>query len=313
MATSDHADRSADDGELSNRINRCPECDGHVVNGGGETTCRNCGLVLEEDQIDTGPEWWPNQTHDSRERTGAPLTSTRHDRGLSTEIGLWTDANGTLLSGRKRRQMDRLRREHSRGKWRSKAERNLAHGLAETRRISSVLELPRSIQEQACVLFRRASKRDLLRGRSIEAIAAASVHAACRCNGLPRSIHELIDVGTIDRSAVENAYRVLNRELGIQAAPPEPRKYVVRIASELELSDGTRLRAEDLAKRAVEEGIGIGCHPAGLAAGCIYAIAQSRCERATQKDLASCAGVTPTTVRARCEELRPLLGEIDSS
>jgi len=58
----------------------------------------DCGLVIDEQRIDHGPEW---RTHDQdqRKRTGAPLTAARHDRGLSTEIGRGKDANGNNLSG----------------------------------------------------------------------------------------------------------------------------------------------------------------------------------------------------------------------
>ena len=76
-----------------------------------------------------------------------------------------------------------MRREQTRGRWRSKAERNLAHGLGEVRRLASALELSDSVRDQACQLFRSAQKEDLCRGRSIEAIAVASIYGACRCNG----------------------------------------------------------------------------------------------------------------------------------
>jgi len=79
---------------------------------------------------------------------GAPLTAARHDRGLSTEIGRGKDANGNRLSGRKRQQVSRMRREQSRGRFQSKAERNLAHGLGEVRRIASTLELSESVRDQ---------------------------------------------------------------------------------------------------------------------------------------------------------------------
>jgi len=46
-----------------------------------------------------------------------------------------------------------MRREQTRGRWRSKAERNLAHGLGEVRRLASSLELADSVRDQACQLF----------------------------------------------------------------------------------------------------------------------------------------------------------------
>jgi len=99
--------------------NQCPECDGRVTTNAVETVCEGCGLVIDEQRIDHGPEW---RTFDEDEckRTGAPLTATRHDRGLSTEIGRGKDANGNALSGRKRRQVARMRREQTRGRFQSK-------------------------------------------------------------------------------------------------------------------------------------------------------------------------------------------------
>lgn len=138
--------------------NQCPECEGWVTTNSVETVCEDCGLIIEEAKIDHGPEWGAYDD-DECERTGAPLTAARHDRGLSTEIGRGTDANGNELSGQKRRRLARMRREHSRGRRRSKAERNLAHGLGEVRRLASALELPDTVRDQACQLFRRPSTR----------------------------------------------------------------------------------------------------------------------------------------------------------
>jgi len=53
-----------------------------------------------------------------------------------------------------------MRREQTRGRWRSKAERNLAHGLGEVRRLASSLELADSVRDQACQLFRSAQNED---------------------------------------------------------------------------------------------------------------------------------------------------------
>jgi len=134
--------------------NQCPpECDGRVTTNSVKTVCEDCGLVIEESRIDQGPEWRAYD-EDQRKRTGAPLTAARHDRGLSTEIGRWKDANGNELSGQKRQRLSRMRQEQNRGRFQSKAERNLAHGLGEVRRMASALELSDSVRDQACQLFR---------------------------------------------------------------------------------------------------------------------------------------------------------------
>ncbi|MFB6207119.1 MAG: TFIIB-type zinc ribbon-containing protein, partial [Haloglomus sp.] len=37
----------------------CPECGGDLATDTehGETVCQDCGLVVDEDEIDRGPEW----------------------------------------------------------------------------------------------------------------------------------------------------------------------------------------------------------------------------------------------------------------
>lgn len=104
MATSDHADRPGAEGEQRDSTSGCPECGGSIQSTTVETISTNCGLVLDEHRIDNGPDWRSfEDTETNPERTGAPLTPSRHDRGLSTVIGRATDANGNSLSARKRR------------------------------------------------------------------------------------------------------------------------------------------------------------------------------------------------------------------
>lgn len=287
----------------------CPECGGTVHTSTIETACEACGLVLSEHPIDHGPEWRSfDDERPGRERTGPPLTPTRHDRGLSSEIGFdRTDANGTALSGRKRRQLGRLRREHRRGRWASKAEQNLAHGFSEVRRIVGVLDLLESLRDQACRLYRTAASEDLIRGRSIEAMAAASVYAACRCVGLPRTLDEVSAPSVVALERVQNAYTVLNRELELPTVPVGPLEYVPRVTSTLGLSAATHQRAAVLAKLAVRSGVANGCNPAGVAAGCVYQAAQEQDERVTQTALADATEVTPMTVRARWKDILTVL------
>jgi len=100
MATRDIYETGFDeDVQTNSSTNPCPECDGRVTTNAIETICEDCGLVIDEQRIDHGPEW---RTHDQdqRKRTGAPLTAARHDRGLSTEIGRGKDANGNNPLGK---------------------------------------------------------------------------------------------------------------------------------------------------------------------------------------------------------------------
>jgi len=307
MATSDSYDHRFDEDVPSGSTTGCPDCGGRVRTNSIETVCEDCGLVLHEEPIDHGPEW--RSFEDDRtnpERTGAPLTPTRHDRGISTEIGRKTDGKGNDLSGSKRRQLGRFRREHSRARFRSKSERNLAHGLSEVSRIVSALDMSDVIDDQACDLFRSAQSEDLFHGRSIEAMAAGSVYAACRCNRLPWTLEEVSAVSRVNKERVENAYRALNRELGLPTVPPSPQQYVPRLASELGISQEVRQEAERLAKKAENHRLANGRNPIGVAAGCLYEAIQRGDESVTQCELGECADVSPNTVRDRWQELQRL-------
>lgn len=314
MPARDIYERTFDeDGTDSANSSDCPDCSGPVHTTGIETICGDCGLIIEDHPIDRGPEWraFDEEERRERERTGAPLTPTRHDRGLSSEIGFdRTDANGTALTGRKRRQISRLRREHRRGRWSGKAEQNLAHGLSEVRRIVGALDLSRSLRDQACQLYRTAATEGLLVGRSIEAMAAASVYAACRCTGLPRTLEEVGAVTIVTQDRVQNAYSVLNRELSLPTVPVEPSKYVPKLASMLDSSPAIQKRAVDLAQQAGACGAASGYNPAGVAAGCVYQAAREQDERITQAALADVAEITPMTVRARWKQIQRVLNDV---
>ena len=284
---------------MSTTVTQCPECNGSVKQQGVESVCSHCGLVVSEDAIDPGPEWRSFDDDDTdRARTGAPLTRSRHDRGLSTEIG-----RSTRLKGRKRRRMARLRRQHKRTQIRSKAERNRVHAFTEIDHVVNALDLPESLKERSCVLFESAQKEGLLQGRSLEGFAAAAVYATCRTASVSRTLEEVVDAARATRNELDVAYDALNRELGLPTGPIDPREYLARFASKLDLPASVERRARELAARAREEGIDNGRNPCGVAAACLYTAAQQENVPVTQERAAAVADVTPVTVRATYEAL----------
>lgn len=282
------------------RSPNCPECNGRLNAHNDETVCAECGLVVAEDRIDHGPEWRSfGDGETNPERTGAPLTRARHDRGLSTEIG-----RSTRLKGRKRRQMARLRRQHNRARISSKRERNQVYAFTEIRRLVSALSLPKRVRDHACSLVRSAQNQNIVRGRSLEGFAAASVYAACRIAGVSRTVEEVTAIARADANEQRAAYDALNRELGLPTGPINPVEYVPRFASNLDVDAAVECRARKFAVRARKEGISTGRNPSGVAAACLYTAARDSDAPLTQQETADVAGVTPVTLRNTYTDLR---------
>jgi transcription initiation factor TFIIB len=286
----------------------CPECGGQLVadDSHGETVCSDCGLVVEDDEIDRGPEWraFDAKEKDEKSRVGAPTTNMMHDKGLSTNID-WRDqdAYGNSLDSRQREKMQRLRKWNERFRTRDARERNLKQALGEIDRMASGLGLPDNVRETASVIYRRALDEDLLPGRSIEGVSTSCVYAAARQAGVPRSLDEISEVSRVEKSEVARTYRYVVRELGLEIKPADPEQYVPRFASELDLSEESEHRARSLLKNAKEQGVHSGKSPVGLAAAAVYAASLLTNEKTTQAAVSEVADISEVTIRNRYHEL----------
>lgn len=294
---------------IPSTIDKCPECGSTRLIKNferGEIVCADCGLVITEKLIDMGPEWraFTPEEKQKRSRVGSPITLTVHDKGLSTVID-WRDkdAFGKKLEPKRRIEVIRWRKWQIRTRVHSSLDRNLAQAMSELDRISSQLGLPKGIKEEAAVIYRRAVEKGLVRGRSIEAVMAASIYAACRIRGIPRTLDEIAKFTRAGRKDVARCYRLLLREVNVKVPLSDPEAFIPRIASDLDLSGTVQRRAADIVRMAKAMGITAGKDPAGLAAAAIYIASLLENERRTQKEIAHAARVTEVTVRNRYKEL----------
>ena len=290
-------------------IIKCPKCGNtHLTKdySRAELVCEKCGLVIDADLIDHGPEWraFDGEQREKKARTGSPMTYTLHDKGLSTTIG-WQnrDAYGHSIPPRNRAQLYRLRKWHTRTRISDGTERNLALALSSLDRMSSMLTLPRNIRETAAMIYRKAARQKLTRGRTIEGITAAVLYAACRQCNVPRTLEEISRVSQIKKKEVGRNYRNISRKLNLKLLPTVPQDYISRFCNQLNLSSDVQIKAVEILKKALNKELTSGRGPTGMAAASIY-IASVLCgERRTQREIADVAGVTEVTIRNRYKEL----------
>ncbi len=288
----------------------CPECGGTNFledASRGELVCAKCGLVMQEEMIDTGQEWraFDSEQMSRRARSGAPLTFTKHDKGLTTEIG---KGLGELykVPAKKRAQYYRLTKWHKR-LIKSK-DRNLSFALSELQRIVSFLNLPRPIHERIARYYEEAVNKGLVRVRSIESVVAALTYAVSREFNSPRTLDEISEASGVDKREIGRTYRYIARELQIRILPADPVTFVPRFCSMLGLSDKVQARSVEILKKAKKFDLTSGKGPTGVAAAAIYIATVLIGEKRTQREVADIVGVTEVTIRNRYKELVEKLG-----
>ncbi len=291
-------------------IQKCPECGSIHIRYDhmrGESVCEKCGAVLSESMIDFSQEWraFDEDQRSKRVRTGAALTPTKHDEGITTEIG---KGRGELfkVSSRKRAQYYRLTKWHKR-LIKSK-DRNLSFAFSELQRLISYLHLSRAIHEKVAKLYQHAVNRGLVRGRSTESIIAALLYTTCREEGAPRTLDEISKASGINRRDIGKTYRYISRKLKIRILPAKAQDYIPRFGSLLGLSERVQVRAVDILNDATTFDVTSGKGPIGVAAAALYISAVLEGEKKTQREVADAIGVTEVTIRNRYKEIVETLG-----
>jgi len=287
----------------------CPSCGSTHLSkdySRAELVCENCGLVIDGEIIDHGPEWraFDSEQREKKARTGAPMTYTMHDKGLSTTIG-WQnkDAYGKSIPARNRAQLYRLRRWQMRTRISDNSQRNLAIALSSMNRMSSTLGLPRNVRETAAMIYRKAVLKNLIRGRSIHGVSAAVLYAACRQCNVPRTLEEISAVSNMSKKEIGKNYRNISRKLKLKLLPTTPQDYVSRFSSQLRVSHDVQIKTSEILKKAAHEELTSGRGPTGMAAAALYMASVLCGERRTQSEISAVAGVTEVTIRNRYKEL----------
>ena len=293
---------------FSKENNLCSECGNTIFTdeNRGLLVCEECGLVHSEKHIDRGPEWRAFDADQKRKRTrtGAPMTYMIHDKGLSTMID-WKnrDIFGKEIPAKMRGQIYRLRKWQSRIRVSNATERNLTFALSELDRMASNLDLQKNLRECAAKIYRDAVEAHLIRGRSIEGVASASLYAACRMYKVPRTLNEIAEVARVDKKEISRSFRFISLELELNLNPTKPMDFLSRFISELELTLNCHKTAKRIIRMAESHGLTSGRCPTGICAASIYASCLLENERRTQRDIARVSCVTEVTVRNRFSEL----------
>ena len=277
---------------MDERIRTCRECGSKSIVTDpkhAELYCADCGMVIAENLVDLGPEWrsYDAEQASKRVRTGPPMSYRVHNKGLSTPTP------GSLTRSKRLRGVIAM----------DSSEKSLSFALGEIDRMACALNLPGDLRETTSLLYRKAAKRSLIKGRSIEELASAMLYITCRQYGIPRTLKEIAAVSRMPLKKIRRAYIFLLHKLEIKLAPADPACYIPRFCSELGLSDVIRERAIKIVSEDKETIAAKGWTPTGTAAAAIYLASLLSGESVEGKDMAKVAGTTPVTIQKRYKEL----------
>ena len=295
----------------------CPRCaKGKLVtdNESGELFCSKCGYVITEKIEESGPEWrsFTQDDHGDRARAGAPTSLTMHDMGLATIINpVNKDASGRPLAASMKSTIERLRTWDSRSQVHEPVDRNFRQAFSELNRLKDKLAISDAVIEKAAYIYRKALEKGLVRGRSISALMASALYAACRDTATPRNLKDVEHAANIKRKDIARCYRLLVKELDLKMPVTDSVQCVSRIASKIGIAEKTKRHATNVLKQAKKNEVSAGKDPMGLAAAALYLACVKNNEDKTQRDIAEAANVTEVTIRNRYKGLKQSIDEAE--
>jgi transcription initiation factor TFIIB len=174
----------------------CPACGDPLATDRerGETVCAQCGLVVSESAVDTGPEWRVFDEREKRRVKTAPLKLViKTDMAVKPEHGVqW-------------RKLARFHRETMHG-----FERRLAKIGGEIRRVKECVGLSQRAVEEAEALVKRYF--EVVAGFPPEVVAVAVLWTAAKAAGAPRPLEDFLKCSRAEERRVRKAAWRLKEE-----------------------------------------------------------------------------------------------------
>ncbi|MBA4453648.1 MAG: transcription initiation factor IIB [Nitrosopumilaceae archaeon] len=276
----------------------------------GEIACGSCGSVILEKAVVTGPEQVgvSKEEYESNTRVGRKLTLKLSDMGLSTVIQKNNkDSTGKSLSSENARTFHRLRLWDRNSRYKQE-QKSFTKAFTMLDAIKAKLGLPESVVEKSAYLFRKASAKKILSGRSTIGILCATVYMSCRLTNTPRTIQDIANAGNVKRKYLQGACRFLMQELEINPETFSPIDFVERVATAVGAGNKTRMIALKMMETVQDNGISVSKNPMAMAAAVVHLASLSNGEKISQIKIAEASGISPVTIRDRAKEIRLKIG-----
>ena len=276
-----------------------PEC--------GEVVCSRCGVVVDRVESSATHGWHAFNADEFylKNRIGGATSLARYNKGLITKIG-----NSKYNSGRGV-NFDRIRVWDFRIQ--AATDRSLKQALPALEHMKETLGLSDTVIEKSAYFYRKASRMNLIKGRTISSVLAASVYLACRELETPRTLSEISASSNVQRKKISRDYRLLVHTFDPKIPAIDHIRCLTRIANKVGVTERTKRLAMKIMQSVVAMQVAAGKGPMGIAATVLYIACLHAGEIRTQKELSIAAGVTEVTIRNRYSDLKKYLNDFAKS
>jgi transcription initiation factor TFIIB len=247
----------------------------------GEVVCAQCGLVVAESAVDTGPEW---RVFDEREK--------RRVRTAPLKLVVKTDMAVKPERGARWRRLAKFHRETLHGR-----ERRLVKIGGEIRRVKECAGLPQSVVEEAESLVKNYF--EVVAGFPPEVVAVAVLWTAAKAAGVPRPLEDFLRCSRAEECRVRRvAWRL--KEVMKLGGKPSIEDYVKALAARVNLPAPIVKAAVELLEK--NRRLLFGKNPWVSAAAALWLASFKKL--GLLKALAEAAGTTPASIRNAANRLR---------
>lgn len=167
------------------------------------------------------------------------------------------------------------------------------------------------ISEEAKRLYKHVVESRQGRSNNCQALVACSIYMAFKRNGVPRSLREVNAMFGIQPVAMTKACKVFHEELEDDVSifkTSEPRDFVARFCSKLDLDDVTTDACRRVLTVVEEQDMVVNCTPLSIVAGVIlFCCIQYKITQVTTERIADVTHVTASTVKKSYRQLHPYL------
>ncbi|AWR95008.1 transcription initiation factor IIB [Acidianus brierleyi] len=280
----------------------CPNCSSENIRYDyerGQYICSNCGYVIEDNVIDSGPEWRAYNYEDRiiKERTGSPLTLKVHDQGLTTKIGY----------GKVKDKVKLLKMQRLQNKLRvSSKDKKLVTYLSVLNNEAAKLALPEYVKETSALILRKLIETGLARRIEMYTLIAAILYYSCQINNIPKHLQEIKTRYALSSSELWKALeRVQEISKTIQNFRPKvkPVGYIPEIIEKLQLPSVIATKSAEVVDIMYKNGLTSGKGYLALSAATVYLISTLMDVKKTQKEVAESLKITEVTIRNRYKEI----------